>query len=276
LESQQSNGLWRNLNTLTANSDRQELLLTSTVARALAAAKKSGFQVKSGILGGAYYHMAKLTNSIEEPYMLANFILAALDSGNDALLSDAAKRLAAMGREEQGGAYWDLQTNSPFYGWGTAGRYETTGLAISALSKWRAAHPEAKELDAQIRRGLVFLIRGRDKAGSWQSTQSTLRAMRAIVDAETALGGLGRYGGTMAIHSNGKLVKEVILDSSAQDPITVDLNPYLSHGDNQIALTPAAGMQSAIVLLTSTYWLPWEQTKTRTSPELRLNCNLID
>jgi hypothetical protein len=161
-----------------ASADRQTLLLTGTVARSLAAAHKSGIAVKAATLGGAYHHLAKFTDSIDELYMLANFILAALDSGDESLLGNAVTRLAAIGREERGGLYWDLQTNSLFHGWGTAGRYETTGLAVSALSAWRAKHSESTELDAKIRRGILFLLRGRDRSGLWHSTQSTVRAMR--------------------------------------------------------------------------------------------------
>jgi hypothetical protein len=269
-KNQDKDGMWKPARLSYTN--QEALLLTSSVARSLAAAQKAGYQVKSGVLGGAYHHMAKLADSLDEPYMLANFILAALDSGDEALLGDAVKRLAAMGREEQGGIYWDLQTNSPFYGWGTAGRYETTGLAVSALSAWHATHPESKELDGPIRGGLVFLMRGRDRAGSWHSTQSTLRAMRAFVDASQAQG-IGGKDGTLMISAKGRLVKEIKMpdDPKATDPIIIDLSTFLSSSDNFITLKPSAGMQSPMFLLSTTYWLPWEQTKPRTSPELRLN-----
>lgn len=269
---QETDGTWQPRNSSLSPSDRPVLLLTGTVARSLAAAQKAGVTVKAGILGAAYHHIAQFTDTIDEPYMLANFVLAALDSGNEALLGDAVSRLAALGREERGGLYWDLRTNSPFYGWGTAGRYETTGLVVSALSAWRAMHRNSTELDAQIRRGLVFLLRGRDRAGTWFSTQSTLRVMRAMADASSALGSLGGRDGTIDVRSNGRLIKTIKMpgDSKELDPILVDLSSFLSSGDNQITLTPSAGMQVALILISSTYWLPWEQTKARTSPELRL------
>lgn len=268
-KNQSSDGRWIS----SSNQDQQTLLLTSTIARVLAAAVYNNFKVKSGTLGAAYHHIAALTDSIDEPYMLASFILAALASGDESLLKDAAARLASLAHEERGGVYWDLQTNTPFYGWGTAGRYETTGLAISALSAWHSKHPETKELDALIRRGLVFLLRGRNHNGYWGSTQSTLQAMRAMVDASAVLGNFGNQSGTLEIRSNDRVVKSITIaaDSKAVDPILIDMSAFLAPGNNQISLLPSAGMQAAMTLFSSTHWLPWNQTESRTSPELRLN-----
>ena len=150
-KNQSADGRWIS----SSNQDQQTLILTSSIARVLASAIYNNLKVKSGTLGGAYHHIAALTDSLDEPYMLASFIIAALASGDEALLKNSTTRLASLAHEERGGVYWDSQTNTPFYGWGTAGRYETTGLVISALSAWRLKHPEAKELDSLIRRGLV-------------------------------------------------------------------------------------------------------------------------
>jgi hypothetical protein len=270
---QKKSGQWIHENVGADQQERRTLLLTASVARALAAAQKAGIKVKPETLSEAFHQLAKFTDSIDEPYMLANFIMAVLDSGEEALLGASVKRLAALGREEKGGLYWDLQTNSPFYGWGTAGRYETTGLVVSALSAWYEKHPESKELEALIRRGLVFLLRGRGDAGWWYSTQATLSAMRAITDASQALGGFGIQGGTIEVRSNGKIVKTIEIPDNSQsmDPVLLDLSLFIASGENKIELMPSSGMKAALVLVSSTYWRPWEQTKVRTSPELRLD-----
>lgn len=270
---QQKDGRWAPRDTPAEGLDRRALLLTGTAARSLASAQKAGVTVNNSTLSGAYHHIAQFTDSIDEPYMLANFVSAALDSGNEALLGNAVSRLLALTREERGGIYWDLQTNSPFYGWGTAGRYETTGLVISALAAWRAAHPASTELDSTIRRGLVFLLRGRDSRGTWLSTQSTLRTMRALADASSALGSMGNQGGTIEVRVNERSADAVRIpdDPKATDPIYVNLSSLLSKGENRISLTPTAGMQAAMSLFTSTYWLPWEQTEIRKSPEFQLD-----
>ena len=270
---QQPDGTWIPETTGVTPSDPKVLLLTGTVMRSLAAAQKAGLEIKPGVLAGAYHQIAQFTDSMDEPYMLASFVSAALDSGDEALLGNAVARLVALGREERSGLYWDLRTNSPFYGWGKAGRYETSGLVISALSAWRAKHPESKDLDAPIRRGFLFLLHGRDQSGMWYSTQSTLQAMRAMTDVQMVLGGFGSQGGTIEVRSNGRSVKTVNMPAGSKimDPIIVDLSSSLSPGDNQISLVPSEGMQNAIVLASSIHWIPWEKSQVRPSPELRLS-----
>ena len=253
------------------SGSKNNLLLTATVVRALALAQKAGIKVSATVLAAAYHHIAQFTDRTDEPYMLANFILAVADSGDEALLGNAVARLTAMAREERGGLYWDMRTNSPFYGWGTAGRYETTGLVISALTRVRR-QTGAVELDGVIRRGLVFLLRGRNATGYWYSTQSTLRAMSAIADASSALGHVGGVGGSLEVRANGRLVKTIAMprDTKSTDPVILDLAAFLSPGDNQITVLPVGGMQSAMLHLTATHWQPWDKATVRSSPELRL------
>ncbi len=141
---------------------------------------------------------------------------------------------------------------------------------VSALAAWRGTHPNSTDLDAPIRRGLVFLLRSRGAQGDWLSTQSTVRAMRAFADAAVVVGDLGGHGGTIDIRSNGRLVKSIVLpaDPKATDPIFLDLSSFLTAGENRVELNGAA---TALVQLTSSYWLPWEQAKVRSSPELKLS-----
>jgi hypothetical protein len=272
-QSQLKDGRWAHRGRGDDASGRQALLVTTTVARGLALAQKSGINVAGSTLAAAYHHIAQFSDQVDEPYLLANFILAALDSADEALLGNAATRLAAMAREERGGVYWDIRTNTPFYGWGTAGRYETTGLAVSALTAWRTRHPGSIELDSHIRRGLVFLVRGRDAFGSWYSTQSTLRAMRAIADATQASGDLAGQGGVFEIRSNARLVKTIRVagDPKGTDPVLVDLSAFLTLGDNDVSVVSTGTTGAALVRLTSSYWIPWDKTKPRSSPEFRFN-----
>jgi hypothetical protein len=271
-KNQSSDGLWPQQYSNALTADRQALLLPALVARALAAAQKNGVSVASSVFAGVYHHLARFTDQYDEPYALAQFILAALDSGDESLLAGAAGRLASLAHEENGALYWDLRTNSPFYGWGNTGRFETTGLAISALSAWRSKHPDADDLDLVIRRGLVFLLRNRDRSGSWRSTQATVRAMHALLDASAVVGSLAGSGARLEVRVNGRFAKTVALpnDPHALDPIILDISAFLTTGDNQIEVGPSLGVQSALLRLTSTYWLPWPKTQPRQSNELRL------
>ena len=264
IEKQQaSDGTW---------PSRVPLVQTSLVLRSLASAQKAGLTINPKVLTGAYHHIARFTDSIDEPYMLANFILAALQTGDEILLGNALPRLQSLAREEKGGIFWDLRTNTPFNGWGTSGRHETTSMVVSALAAWRTKYPQATDLDPLIRRGLLFLMRGRDQWGGWFSTQSTLRAMQAIADASDALGNFGGKGGQMEIRVGGRLVKKVAIpiDPKATNPILVDVSSFLTSGQNEIELVSSAGANSSFLRFWSTHWLPWTQTNPRISPELRL------
>jgi hypothetical protein len=113
-------------------------LTTALVARTLAAAQAAELKVTPAALSRAYHHMAKAADLTAEPYAMALFVLAAIDSGDAELARSAAMSLQSIARDERGGLYWDLQTNTPFYGWGTAGRLETTALVERLLANVRA------------------------------------------------------------------------------------------------------------------------------------------
>jgi hypothetical protein len=268
-----------------AASPKFRMLSVAGVAlRSLAAAQKRGLKVQPDVFEDAYWHLAAQPGAAYEAYMLANLIPAALDSTDDAaaeFLPDAVSRLLALGHAERGGLYWDDGGSSPFYGWGTAGRYEITGLAVSALAARRAHIAETEEpdaalnealneaLDAAIRQGLVFLLRGRDR-GYWYSTQATLRAMRAVTDAAAVFDG---FGGSLEIGVRGRSVTTVDVSalSATTEPVIVDISEFLALGDNQVTLTPVAGMSTSMVLLSTTYWVPWEHARIPVHPELSLD-----
>ena len=245
----------------------------ASIARALAIADREGFGVQPDIIKAAYdYSLPDGVNSYDDSYALAGFITAAVGSGDDQRIKTAVTRLASLAREERGGVYWQINDSSPFYGWGRAGSYEATGLAVSALSTWRAGHPEAaKDIDSLIRRGTLFLLRERDRNGYWRSTQATLQAMRAVADASAVLGGFGNPDGNVEIRVHGKRVKIIAVDPNMRDPVVIDMSSFLTKGDNPITITPSKEGALTTILFSSSHWLPWEKTRARTSPELRLD-----
>lgn len=272
LESQQNPaGLWGSLTTAGSSGRADSILTTAQAARSLAAARHAGLTVKPEVLSGAFHYLAQFADSTDEPYLLAQFILAALDAGQEPLVTGSAARLISLAHPEGTASYWALRSNSPFYGWGTAGRLETTGLVISALAAWRAGHPQTPGLDAALRNGLQFLLRHRDSDGSWSSTQSTVRAMRAVVDAAQALGSLLSPGGALDVRINGHVVRRVSLPAEVRssEPVSVDLAPFLQSGGNRVEVTPTAGTGNALVRMTTAHWLPWPAAQRRSATGLR-------
>jgi hypothetical protein len=72
-------------------------------------------------------------DKIDEPYALALFGVVSLDAGNPEDAKIIAAKLETVAISEGSDAYWNLETNTPFYGWGTGGRIETTGLVTQLL-----------------------------------------------------------------------------------------------------------------------------------------------
>jgi hypothetical protein len=131
---------------------RRTALLTAYVAHVLAmtqskasdggnAAEQKTSDSPNG-LKRALDYLAPRTDEIDEPYLLAAYALAAFDAGDAVRAAPVIARLRTLAHQESGSTYWSLETNTPFYGWGLAGRVETTALVIQALVRSaRIANP---------------------------------------------------------------------------------------------------------------------------------------
>ncbi len=129
-------------------------LLTAYVARAISAlpvdksketpqskhrAPKSKVQAGQGTnrpanpVDAALRYLRPQVEEVGEPYPIAAYTLAAQAAHRPEAAAWGLKRLATLAHHEAGRAYWALETNTPFYGWGQAGRVETTALVIEAL-----------------------------------------------------------------------------------------------------------------------------------------------
>lgn len=125
---------------------------------------------------------------LTDPYPLACAVLAyaALGRAGAEDAGRAAERLRELAHEEAGGRFWDLQSNTPFAGWGSAGRLETTALAVQALLAGRSGFGSAPDPAAgpAAEAGLVYLLLHKRPDGGWGSTQATAQALRALADGQ--------------------------------------------------------------------------------------------
>src|SRR5205085_5525379 len=85
--------------------------------RALVGAGRQYEEVVISRLGELARDAAKL----DDPYAIATFVLAALDARRPELARTEIGRLGSLARDERGTAYWHLQRNTPYFGWGRAG-----------------------------------------------------------------------------------------------------------------------------------------------------------
>ena len=65
--------------------------------------------------------MAREAAQWNDPYAAAQFAIAAMSAGKMDLARRAVADLQKGARDEQGTAYWDLQTDTPFHGLGPCG-----------------------------------------------------------------------------------------------------------------------------------------------------------
>lgn len=267
LKQQLPDGSWP-AHTRDAHEDKaRSVLNTVFIARVLAATQKfepaGGVKEQSTPLKRALAYVAARADESDEPYLIASLALAAADAGETALVARAAARLRALALEEEKGTYWALETNTPFYGWGLAGRVETTALAVQALSRYCGmTNADCGSSNRLIDRGLEFLLRKKDRYGVWYSTQATINVFDALLSLVSARGGGAAAQAVDAaeVFVNGRRAGQLTLPSSDRisGPLLLDLTPFLGAGTNRVELRRRAPATPAQAQLVTNFYVPWD------------------
>jgi CD109 antigen len=235
-------------------------------------------------------YLAARVEEIDEPYLLASYALAAMEAGDWERARKETAKLRALAHEEDGASYWSLETNTPFYGWGLAGRVETTALVVQALARAESEPSAAaagagffRHQDRSITQGLLFLLRAKDRYGVWYSTQATINVLDALLvllnrDVDAAR--QDKVPPAAEIMVNGRSVKSVDLPAPGKlaGPIKIDLHGFIQTGANRIEIKRGPESSPASVQAVATYYLPWpesiatqkENWRARGSSSLRL------
>jgi hypothetical protein len=297
VKQQRSDGSWSAARAWWEKTEdpRRTALLTAYIARVLAMTNdsddagrakddKAARTASSATLKRALLYLSARYREIDEPYLIASYALAALDAGEMNNAHAAIEKLRALAQEEAGASYWSLETNTPFYGWGMAGRIETTALVLQALSKYCgmrnaecgfedsvSLNPKSEiRIPQLIDHGLLFLLRAQDRYGVWYSTQATVNTLDTLVTllskdspaaSDGSVSGISRadVGGQAQVFINGRLAKTLEMPPGDQlsSPITLEISQFISPGSNRIEIRRAAGRAQASVQVVSTYYAPW-------------------
>ncbi|HTR48339.1 MAG TPA: MG2 domain-containing protein [Verrucomicrobiae bacterium] len=249
---------------------RRSAMLTAYVARVLAATSaQTGNQpadtqaatVADRELGKALGWLGPRTEQVDEPYLIASYALALIESGTEQNRVAAARplaRLQALAHTEGDTAYWALETNTPFYGWGRAGRLETTALVVEALERGaRVGQPADRNL---VERGTLFLLRNQDRYGIWYTTQATINVLRAMAASVSAASPPAKTAASEAgVFVDGKPAATIALppDNELSAPVIVDLSKFAGPGDHRVEIRRAAGASEASAQLAESYYVPW-------------------
>ena len=272
---QRSDGSWSNNSRYSDETlnERRTAVLTAFVVRVLAMTARdekpvnpAGYQPPTP-QQRAFSYLASRIGATEEPYLIASYALAAIDANNMREASRAAATLRSLAHTENGASYWSLETNTPFYGWGRAGRVETTALVVQALARLEKIQAEtavmkAGSTDPLVRTGLVFLLKEKDRYGVWYSTQATINVLDTLM---TLLGPASSeqlaVNNPVEVIVNGQLATSLQLTGNQNMAvIQADISRFLQSEINQIQLRRAAGSPFVSVQLVATYYVPWTPT----------------
>ena len=211
-------------------------------------------------------YLSKRASQMDEPYLLAAFALAAERADEQEMAEKPLAVLRRLARSERGLTYWNLEANTPFYGWGTAGRLETTALALRAFEI--AKQPQDRDLTSHA---LLFLLSNKDRYGVWYSTQATIRVLDAILETAAADRGPGEPG-SAEIRVNDRPVQTVSLPGPMEiaPPVRVDLSRELRGGENMVSLRRTHAGTPAQAQLVATYYVPWPYKAEAQAGALRL------
>ncbi|HEV8590639.1 MAG TPA: MG2 domain-containing protein, partial [Pyrinomonadaceae bacterium] len=175
-------------------------------------------------LSRALAYLKTRNAEIDDPYSLSLLGLAAFDAGDKELAQGVAQKLTTLVKFEAGGAYWNLESNTAFNGWGTAGHIETTALATQLFIKLKANNDV-------VGKAMIFLLKNKDRYGVWYSTQTTVNVLDAFVasiaDDQAATQ-------VLEIVLNGQPMKMIEIGPDKLDQIVVDLGGNLTPGKNRI------------------------------------------
>jgi len=190
--------------------------------------------------------------------------------GDKDAFTTSVARLRKLEHREGDSSYWSLETNTPFYGWGLAGRVETTALVLQSLAKV----DNSDSTDPLLSRGLLFLIRNQDRYGIWYSTQATINVLDAMARLTFNKGidsnkprSISNKGSKADILVDGTQALTIDLPAAntLSGPVDVDLSKFLAVGKHLIEIHRAADSTRASAQLVTDYYVPWKHPSVDTN-----------
>jgi uncharacterized protein YfaS (alpha-2-macroglobulin family) len=286
IKQQKEDGSWPYLVWPNYQSNHRNAIETAYIAQVLSSIKnetsKSSNTVKEA-QERALEYLSKHVKEIDEPYLMSSYALAALNSSDIANAERVIDRLRKNVRKESDNEYyWYLEANTPFYGWGLAGRIETTAVVLKALLAYKKANQTNRDssssIDELIDRGLLFLIRKKDAYGVWFSTQATVNVLDTLITLSEADTQIKNDSVPAEIIVNGHPVTSINIPSMNElsEPIRVDLTKFISADRNKIEMRTENAIAKSNAQVITSYYVPWsgssahENTTHVNSSDLRL------
>jgi uncharacterized protein YfaS (alpha-2-macroglobulin family) len=187
----------------------------------------------------------------DDPYALAvvaNALLTIDRSDPDG--KTAIDMLAKLAVEEDKVAYWKGAAPT-FTGASDKGAdLETTALAAYALIK-------SGQHMGLTNKVMNCLVQAKDSFGTWQTTQATVWALKAMLLATGKA--TAEINADLSVSINGKEAAKLHITPEDFDVMRqVDLKGMVRAGDNEVIIT-FAGKGSALYQIVSIYYIPWQR-----------------
>jgi uncharacterized membrane protein len=272
LKQQRSDGSWPSLDWQKHEDTARTALVTALVTKSIAMADKKNptrtLTVAQTPLQLALNYLQKKIDEIPEPYVLACYSLAASLVNDKPRVEAANTQLISMAHAEGNSSYWNLETNTPFYGWGLTGRVETTALVLEALSVSDTPPDQRQAVKNLQSRALLFLLRNKDRYGVWYSGQATVNVLGAMLSMMNGQPE-SKQTARVDISVNGQTATSVNLPPGRlMGPTTVDLSSQVKLGTNRIQLNRAAGPLASVQVV-NTYYVPWTSESSSAAARIR-------
>lgn len=194
---------------------------------------------------------------INDSFVLANLALAAQELGDTETAQKAIEKLQKLAQTDKESVYWSAP-NTPFYGWGTTARIETTALVVQAFLK----SAEEKN-NGQISRGLSFLLRNKDRYGVWYSTQTTVNVLDALILLQKLRMNSEKTADEKTeIYINGKKAQEFsVSDKGLNKPVIFDASAFLTADNNRIEIKTSGDLNLAMAQIVSKHYINWNDAR---------------
>ena len=216
---------------------------TAYITWALASTGYKGPQIDKG-----FEYLRKGLDDIKDTYTLAltaNAFATADPKGKTTLA--VLEALFERRTEEDDLVYWKATSKTPTHGRGSCADIEVTALAVQAFVRC------GRQLGA-MGKAVSYLAKKKDAYGTWQSTQATIQALRAMLMAERGASEVTKA--TIGVAINGKNVKSIKIDKSNSDVLQlVDLKDLTRKGGNSVTLG-FKGTGGLMYQVVGRYYLP--------------------
>jgi len=257
-----AHGVWQGANYQGQFSDWVTSYYTSYVTRVLAqdlqhpSADQKVLETERNAVYRALDFLSTRAINDNDPYLFALIVQAKLAIHEDP--SKEIDALLAATHPEGDRSYWAAEHKTVFYGWGYAGRIETTALVLDALASAKQQGRASAALESALSKGTLFLLQNKDRYGVWYSTQATVNVLQSLVRQFDFAAPVSEPAHPIQILVDGKPATELALSADARQitPIHGDLSAFLSPGEHRVELRGVPASRAS-AYLTAVYYLPW-------------------